>query len=125
MLVDDHVDSADMYAVALRAMNMESLTASTPEQAYALACEHRPDVVVSDLHFESTSGLDLTRRLRESSETRDTAIIILTGRTDLSARHQAAAAGCDRFLEKPCLPSHLAVAIREVLATRRQDTAGT
>jgi CheY-like chemotaxis protein len=120
MLVDDHSDSADMYAFALRTMNIECLTAATPDEAYALACAHQPDVVVSDLRLQRASGLDLARRLRASRETSDAAIIILTGHAEPSARSQAQAIGCDRFLVKPCPPAALASAIRELLAERRK-----
>jgi CheY-like chemotaxis protein len=120
MLVDDHSDSADMYAFALRTMNIQCLTAATSDEAYALACAHQPDVVVSDLRLQSASGLDLARRLRASRETSDAAIIILTGHAEPSARSQAQAIGCDRFLVKPCPPADLASAIRELLATRRK-----
>jgi DNA-binding response OmpR family regulator len=109
-----------MYAFALRTMNIECLTAATSDEAYALACAHQPDVVVSDLRLQSASGLDLARRLRASRETSDAAIIILTGHAEPSARSQAQAIGCDRFLVKPCPPAALALAIRELLAERRK-----
>jgi DNA-binding response OmpR family regulator len=119
LLVDDHLDSADMYAFALQALNMQSFTAATADEAYALAREHRPNVIVSDLQLASASGFDLARRLRASRETSDAAIIILTGRSEGLTEIDALAAGCDRFLVKPCLPAQLASTIREVLALRK------
>ena len=120
LVVDDHLDSAEMYAFALGRLNIQSLTAGSMEEAYALACAHRPDAIVSDLQLSSGSGFDLARRLRSENDTRDVAIIILTGHAGISTSAEAHAAGCDRFLVKPCLPADLASAIMEVLDTRQR-----
>ena len=64
------------------------------------------------------SGLDLVRRLRGDARTSAIGIVVLTGHTASSVREQANAAGCDRFIVKPCLPDALAFEIGEVLADR-------
>ncbi len=124
LVVDDHLDSAEMYAFALGRLHIQSLTAESPEEAYALACAHRPDAIVSDLQLSSGSGFDLARRLRADADTKDVAIIILTGHAGQSTSAEAHAAGCDRFLIKPCLPADLASAIMEVLESRQRTAAG-
>jgi len=120
LVVDDHVDSAEMYAFALGRLNMQTVTAASMQEAYALAATQRPDAIVSDLQLSSGSGFDLARRLRADAATRHVAIIILTGHAGPSTAAEAQAAGCDRFLVKPCLPADLASAIMEVLAARGQ-----
>ena len=120
LIVDDHADSCAMYAEALRFMGFQPITEETGERGFQRACDLHPDVVVADVMLPGITGLDLTRRLREDDRTKDAAIIVLTGRTFGSDEQQAAAAGCDRFLLKPCLPDELASEIRDVLARRRQ-----
>jgi CheY-like chemotaxis protein len=124
LVVDDHLDSAEMYAFALDRLNIRSLTAASMEEAYALACARVPDAIVSDLQLAGGSGFDLARRLREDAHTRDVAIIILTGHAGPSTSAEAHAAGCDRFLLKPCLPGDLATAIMEVLEGRQRTIPG-
>jgi two-component system, OmpR family, phosphate regulon response regulator PhoB len=124
LVVDDHLDSAEMYAFALDRLNIQSLTAASIEEAYALASERRPDAIVSDLQLSSGSGLDLARRLRADAATRDVAIIMVTGHAASSTAAEAHAAGCDRFLLKPCLPADLATAIMEVLESRQRTAPG-
>ena len=123
LVVDDHIDSAEMYAFALGRLNIQSLTAESPDEAYGLACARRPDAIVSDLQLSSGSGFDLARRLRAEAGTRDIAIIILTGHAGPATSAEAHAAGCDRFLVKPCLPGDLATAIMEVLETRQRTAS--
>jgi two-component system cell cycle response regulator DivK len=119
LLVDDHQDSLAMYALGLLAMGFQAITAENAEDGFARACELHPDVVVADVTLPGISGLDLTRRLRSDTRTRDAGIIVLTGHALGSAKQQATDAGCDRFLLKPCLPDALAHEIRNVLVRRR------
>jgi two-component system, cell cycle response regulator DivK len=120
LIVDDHEDSLAMYAFGLLAMGFQPVIAATAEDAFARACSIHPSVVVTDMTLAGSSGLDLTRRLREDVRTRNTGIIVLTGYAGAALRRQADEAGCDRFVEKPCMPDALAWAIRDVLANRRR-----
>lgn len=115
LLIDDHEDSAAMYAIGLLAMGFQPVTAATAEDGFDWACRLQPDVIVAAMSPADTSGVDLTRRLRGDARTRGARIIVLSGDTFGGAQDQAEAAGCDRFLVKPCLPDVLALEIRDVL----------
>jgi CheY-like chemotaxis protein len=123
LIVDDHEDSLAMYALGLLAMGFQPTTASTGEDAFDRACRIRPDAVVVDMSLPGISGLDLTRRLRSDSRTKNTGIVVLTGHAAESVRQQAEAAGCDRFIVKPCFPDALAFELRDVLMIRQDHTA--
>ena len=122
LLVDDHEDSAAMYAISLLAMGFQPVTATTVEDGFERACRVQPDVVVADVTLARASGLDLTRRLRGDARTRGARIIVLTGHAFGGMKEKAQAAGCDRFLVKPCLPDVLALEIRDVLNQRQDAT---
>lgn len=115
LIVDDHEDSVAMYAFGLLALGFEPVTAITADDAFARTCELKPDVIVADMTLPDTSGLELTRRLRQDDRTKHTRIIVLTGHSSASVERQAYDAGCDRFVLKPCLPDTLALEIRSVL----------
>jgi DNA-binding response OmpR family regulator len=115
LLVDDHEDSVAMYAIGLLAMGFQPVTATNAEDGFERACRLQPDVVVADVGLAGASGLDLTRRLRRDARTQGARIIVLTGHALGGVKKTAEAAGCDRFLVKPCLPDVLALEIRNVL----------
>ena len=123
LIVDDHEESLAMYAFGLLAMGFLPVTASTGEEAFARACQIRPDAVVADVSLPDISGLDLARRLRTDVRTKNASIVVLTAQAAPSVRHQADAAGCDRFMVKPCLPDALAVELLDVLVHRHRDPA--
>ena len=118
LIVDDDEDSRAMYAFGLLAMGFQPVMAVTVEDAFARACEIAPDAIVTDVTLPGMSGLDLVRRLRGDARTSAMGIVVLTGNTSSLVRQQADAAGCDRFIVKPCLPDALALELREVLADR-------
>jgi two-component system, cell cycle response regulator DivK len=115
LLVDDHEDSAAMYAIGLAAMGFQPTVAGTAEDGFARACRLQPDVVVADVNFAAVSGLEFTRRLRGDARTSGARIIFLSSHALAGIRESAEAAGCDRFIVKPCLPDVLALEIRDVL----------
>ena len=108
-----------MYAICLLAMGFQPVTSESAEEAFARACEIRPDVVVADVTPTSASGIELARRLRGDQRTAHAGIIVLTGHAVRSTRREATDAGCDRLLLKPCLPDVLALEIRDVMKQRQ------
>jgi len=108
-----------MYSVALSVMGFQPNVVSNAEDAFARACDIHPDAIVADVSLAGASGLDLTRRLRADTRTKDVGIIVLSGHAFAAAEQQASDAGCDRYLVKPCLPDALALEIRDVLNSRR------
>lgn len=119
LIVDAHEDSLAMYAFGLLAMGFHPVAAQKAEDAFVRACAVHPSVVVIDVTRPGGSGLDLTRRLRRDSRTRNAAIIVLARHADVAeVQHQAFEAGCDRLVVKPCMPDALALAIHDVLVNR-------
>ena len=116
LLVDDHPDTREMYALALAFLGMDVRSrAAAPEALDAIGVE-RPDVVVTDLHLTGMSGLDLATRLRSDSATASVPVILLTGDIGDSLQAEAEAAGCAAVCMKPMLPDALADVITETLA---------
>jgi CheY-like chemotaxis protein len=115
LIVDDDRDTREMYSESLRADGFHILTATSGEAAVHLAATATPAVIVTDLRLgASMDGVELARRLRADSRTRGVRIIMLTGATFGDEQQRAEAAGCDRFLLKPCLPADLASEIRRL-----------
>jgi two-component system phosphate regulon response regulator PhoB len=118
LIVDDHQDSLAMYAFVPLAMGFQPAIAANAEDGFARACKLHPDVIVAHMTLPGASGLELARRLREDTRTKDAGIIVLAGGLG-SATERADAAECDLVLLKPCLPDALALEIRNVILTRR------
>jgi DNA-binding response OmpR family regulator len=118
LLVNDHDDSAEMYAIGLLWTGFHPVKAASAEEAFARACQIRPDIIVADLTPAGAANFSLARRLRGDRRTAHAGIIVLMGHARGSTCQDASDAGCDRFLLKPCLPDVLALEVRDVLNHR-------
>lgn len=119
LLVEDHADTRQMY-VAFLATSFNVIEAASAEQALALMAEHRPHVIITDLSLPGMDGFELITRVRRDPALASVPVISLSGYGGHTHDERARAAGCDRVLQKPCLPDALEQAVRELLG----DSAG-
>jgi len=107
LIVDDSVDNREAYAEYLRFKGFRTLEAATGQEALALTRAQHPDLIVLDLRLPDLDGLEVSRRIRASSDLAFTRIIAVSARVLPSDIASALASGCDAFLQKPCLPDDL------------------
>ena len=91
--------------------------AATAEEAVALARSQRPDVFVVDVGLRGVSGIEATRRIRETSPA--TAVLVLTGYDDVAYLRRAFAAGARGYLVKDAADFDLTLAIRRVASGKQ------
>jgi CheY-like chemotaxis protein len=115
LLVEDHVDTREMYAEFLRA-SFEILEAGDGSEAIELARQRPPSVVVTDLSLPGMDGFELIAHLRRQPATRTVPMVCLSGYSGLGQNERAREAGFDLIIQKPCLPDALGDAIRELLS---------
>ena len=77
------------------------LSASFGQLGLALAREHRPDMILLDLHLPDIEGQDLLRAIRSDENLRGTPVVILSGEAHAGLPEQMLAAGAHGFLVKP------------------------
>ncbi len=114
LLVEDHRDTRQMY-VAFLSSTFDIMEAGDAEEALALMQQRRPDLVVTDLSLPGMDGFELIAKIRHEPATRLVPVISLSGYGGHTHEERARAAGCDRVLQKPCLPDTLAQVALELL----------
>jgi CheY-like chemotaxis protein len=107
LLVEDHDDTRQMYAEFL-GMSFDVVSAANGEKGLALLRERRVDLVITDLSLPGMSGFELVAAIRSDPGLRGIPIVCLSGYGGLAHEQRARAAGCDRVLQKPCMPDALA-----------------
>ena len=93
------------------------------EEAMIRIDEKLPDLVVLDWMLPSVSGIEVCRRLRQRSVTRNLPIIMLTARGEESDRIRGLDTGADDYVVKPFSMVELAARIRAVLRRIRPGLA--
>ncbi|MGE5837491.1 MAG: response regulator [Acidobacteriota bacterium] len=115
LVVDDFDDARDLYRTCLEQAGYRTAGARNGAEAIDRAIELRPDVVLLDLAMPVLDGVEAARRLKADDRTRDSRLLALTGYAVARYAEAARAAGCERVLVKPVLPSDLVDAIGELL----------
>lgn len=84
-------------------------------EAFSLAVNQQPAVVVLNAALRGIDGYSLCRRLRENPTTHDVPILMLGGEDQVSARIAGFEAGADDYLVKPFHPKELAYRVRNLI----------
>lgn len=98
LVVDDENAIRRYLRTALTAQGFVVYEASNGQQTLNAVIENRPDVIILDLGLPDFDGIEVTRRLREWSET---PIIVLSVREAENDKIAALDAGADDYLTKP------------------------
>ena len=112
-IVDDDDAVRDSLSVLL---SLEGLAVRSYASAQALLDDLAPTAIgciVTDMHMDGMSGLDLLRRLR--AQRIDLPVIVVTGRTGVALAAETMAAGAAAFIEKPFGPDEILRAVRAAM----------
>jgi two-component system phosphate regulon response regulator PhoB len=82
LIVEDDEEILELMNHALKRDGYQTATATTGEQALELINSTPPDLILLDLLLPEMSGLDLTKRLKDSPATRDIPIIVVTAKVE-------------------------------------------
>jgi DNA-binding response OmpR family regulator len=88
------------------------------QEAFELATERTPDLMVLDVMMPRLDGYELTRRVREQDSLRSVPVILLTARSQETDVGRGFDVGADDYLKKPFNPDELVARVRAVLGRR-------
>src|ERR1700704_4978817 len=115
LVVEDEDSLATLLQYNLEKEGYQVSLAGDGEEALIQVDERLPDLVVLDWMLPKISGIEVCRRLRQRSETRNVPIIMLTARGEESDRIRGLDTGADDYVVKPFAMTELAARIRAVL----------
>ena len=118
LVVDDEAPIRRYLRAALGAQGLTVYESASGEEALQAVLSHRPDIIILDLGLPDIDGIEVTRRLREWSQT---PIIILSVREAEQDKIAALDAGADDYLTKPFGTGELLARMR--VALRKQSSA--
>jgi len=115
LVVDDEIHIVHVVAIKLRNNGYEVISADNGIQAFELACEEMPDVIVTDFQMPGMTGLQLVEKLRQCEQTRDIPVILLTARNFVISQQQQKELQISQCLSKPFSPKELLANIEDIL----------
>jgi len=127
LVADDEPSMLELVARHLRTMNdpkLEVIQASDGEEAWRLAREHLPDLVVLDVMMPGMSGWEVCRKIREDVALAHTGVVMLTGIGENLNQMTSPLYGADAYIDKPFEFDDFDGKIRETLEARVKQREG-
>jgi two-component system alkaline phosphatase synthesis response regulator PhoP len=115
LVVDDEIHIIHVVAIKLRNNGYEVISAENGNEAFELACEEKPDIIVTDFQMPVMTGLELVQKLRENEATKEIPVIMLTARGFAIEDEQKEELQISEFLSKPFSPKELLRSIDDIL----------
>ncbi|MCB1961846.1 MAG: response regulator transcription factor [Rhodocyclaceae bacterium] len=112
LVVEDETDIARIICNALDDYGFRWDHAATGRRCLQAAQQQPPDLAIVDLGLPDMDGMEVIRQLQDASPC---AVIILTGRNDVTDRVLGLELGADDYLVKPFEPRELIARVRSIL----------
>ncbi len=118
LIVEDDRSLAEVVSYNLDREGYEVLLASDGQDGINQALLKQPDIIILDLMLPVVDGLEVCRRLRAESATRQSRIIMLTAKAEESDELIGFSLGADDYVTKPF---SVKVLLERVKALCRRD----
>lgn len=119
LVVDDNEDMLRLLE-ALLGKEYVVVTAPNGVEALKKINKNAPDLIITDLTMPKMDGLELTEKVKGSSETSYIPLILLTAKSAIENRLKAMQYGADDYVTKPFDPTYLRARIRNILSQREK-----
>lgn len=100
LLVEDDDGLASVYVARLEAEGLDVKRVADGEDALAAAVDHKPDLILLDIMMPKVSGYDVLDILRNTPETANIKVIMLTALGQDGDKEKADKLGADDYLVK-------------------------
>lgn len=125
LLVDDERMVLAMLEDFLTVNGLRVLTAQEGAEAFRMAREESPDVIILDVMMPGMDGYEVCQRLKGDPGTREIPVILHTILKGLEVEARGRAAGADFVVHKPMRPLSLLLKTVEAALAKRRRTAST
>lgn len=100
LLVEDDDSLASVYQMRLQAEGFDVRRVPNGEEALSATLEYHPDLILLDVMMPKVSGFDVLDILRNTPETINVKVIMLTALSQDSDKERAMSMGADDYLVK-------------------------
>lgn len=108
LIVDDNVDSREMFALVLEMAGHTVCTAKDGAEALAVAETFEPDVIFLEIEMPKADGYVTCQILRKMDGLQKTRIYAVSGVTGVAHERRCSEAGFDGQISKPADPDYFA-----------------
>lgn len=114
-VIEDEVDILEVIKYNLEREGYRVITATDGKDGLRKIIDEAPDLVLLDLMLPGIDGVDLCRRIKTDSVTREIPVIMVTAKGEESDIVLGLGVGADDYIPKPFSPKELVARVKAVL----------
>ena len=115
LVADDEHNIRNILDFSLNAEGFQVISALNGEDAFKLAVESSPHLIILDVMMPGQGGVETCRALKADKRTASVPIILLTAMAGRENRAAGLAAGADAYITKPFSPQNVIDIVQELL----------
>ena len=123
LIVDDEINNVDMLRRVLEREGFLRIESTTdPREAASLYVQHRPDLILLDLHMPGMDGYRLAENILAREQFRNIPIVAFSCYDLTRFKQRAMRSGMADFIPKPVDRTRVLATVRDQLSLRQRLT---
>jgi len=115
LIADDEKDVRDLVRFTFERRGFEVVEATDGSEAFTIAKQESPDLILLDAMMPGISGYEASRRLKKTEATKGIPIVFLSAKGQTYEVAEGLEAGAVAYIVKPFAPKELVAQVQEIL----------
>jgi two-component system, cell cycle response regulator len=115
LVIEDNPTNLQLVVYLLHAFGHEVSGAREGAEGIEMARQHKPDLILLDIHMPKMDGYEVARRLREDPDCCRIPIVAVTALAMVGDREKLLTSGFDGYISKPIEPETFSGKVQEYL----------
>jgi len=116
LIIDDDITARKMMKIRFQKLDeYKVFSASDGENGLKIAQKEKPDLIILDWMMPNMNGLEVLKKLKRLTQTRDIPVLMLTAKNKLAEAEDAFLLGAKDFISKPFHMGALAKKVTEII----------
>ena len=116
LIAEDERDIRELITFTLKYAGHEVFPTSNGEEAYQMATQIMPDLIVLDVRMPRMTGYEVCEQIKSNRNTRDIPVVFLSAKGQESEVQMGIEVGADEYILKPFSPEQLVERVKSILA---------
>lgn len=115
LYIEDNLHSVELVRRILIKEGFEVLCAADGAQGLEIACQEKPDLIITDIRMPMMNGMEVVEHIRSNPDLRHIPVIALTAQTMHGDKEEYLKKGFDAYVAKPIMRPEFLNVVRKML----------
>ncbi len=122
LIVDDQIHALKGMSRIMTSAGYDTFEANNGEDCLKLAVEHKPDLILLDVVLPDIDGLEVCRRIKSNTETKNIYVVLVSGiKTESDSQAEGLEYGADGYIARPIPNRELLARVKALLRVKAAE----